>query len=267
MEQAQDFLDESLALAAIVDPLDDAQLRQVTQFKNWTIEDVIGHLYMFTKAAMLTLKDTKAFREFFQPIAADLQKGKSLLDTQHDWLGDTGGRKLVSLWREGFEMAARAYSTADPKARLAWVGPDMSARSCITARQMETWAHGQELFDCLGLERVDTDRIRNIAHLGISTYGWTFVNRKMEVPEPMPHVRLVAPSAAIWEWNDQQEDNMVSGTATEFCQIVTQTRNVADTAIKTVGEAARLWMENAQCFAGPPHPPPAPGSRHRVVER
>jgi uncharacterized protein (TIGR03084 family) len=265
MEQADDFLEESRALAAIVDPLDDAQLKQVTQFKNWTVEDVIGHLYMFTKAATLTLQDAGAFQAFFRPIAADLQKGKSLLETQHEWLDDTGGRALVALWREGFEEAANAYSKADPKARLAWVGPDMSARSCITARQMETWAHGQEVFDRLGVERVDTDRIRNIAHLGINTYGWTFVNRKMEVPEPMPHVRLAAPSGAVWEWNDRQDDNMVSGSATEFCQVVTQTRNVADTSIQTAGEAARLWMENAQCFAGPPHPPPAPGSRHRAV--
>jgi len=267
VEQAQDFLEESLALAAIVEPLDEAHLKQVTQFKNWTIEDVIGHLYMFTRAAALTLRNTEDFQAFFRPIAADLQKGKSLLETQHDWLGDTGGRVLVTLWREGFEETAEAYSTADPKARLAWAGPDMSARSCITARQMETWAHGQEIFDCLGLERVDTDRIRNIAHLGISTYGWTFVNRRMEVPEPMPYVRLDAPSGAVWEWNDSQNDNMVSGSATEFCQVVTQTRNVADTSIRTVGEAAKSWMENAQCFAGPPHPPPAPGSRHRVVNR
>ena len=57
----------------------------------------------------------------------------------------------------------------------------MSARSSITARQMETCAHAQEVFDCLGQYRADTDRIRNIAHLEVNTFGWTFVNRGEEV--------------------------------------------------------------------------------------
>ena len=53
----------------------------------------------------------------------------------------------------------------------------------------------------------------------------------------------------------------IIGSAVEFCQVVTQTRNIADTGLKLVGETARNWMQNAQCFAGPPETPPAPGSR------
>ena len=44
----------------------------------------------------------------------------------------------------------------------------MSVRSSISARLMETWAHGQEVYDVLGVLRVNSDRIRNIAHLGIN---------------------------------------------------------------------------------------------------
>ncbi len=264
MQQATDFLEESRALDALVAPLGAEQLKTVTQFKDWTIEDVIGHLHMFNHGALLTLKDRAAFGTFMGPIAKAFQQGKSLRQLQYDWLGDTTGLRLAASWREGFEELADAYSTADPKARLAWAGPDMSARSCITARQMETWAHGQEVFDVLGEERVDTDRIRNIAHLGVTTFGWTFANRKQPVPDPAPFVSLTAPSGATWEWNEPQEDNCVSGPATGFCQVVTQTRNVADTQIETVGPAAEYWMQNAQCFAGPVEAPPAPGTRFRV---
>jgi len=35
--------------------------------------------------------------------------------------------------------------------RVKWIGVDMSARSCLTARLMETWAHGQEIYDILGV--------------------------------------------------------------------------------------------------------------------
>jgi uncharacterized protein (TIGR03084 family) len=66
-------------------------------------------------------------------------------------------------------MAAR-FAAADPFARVPWVGPDMSVRSAITARLMETWAHGQAAYDLLGVVRRNTDRIRNIAVLGVNTY-------------------------------------------------------------------------------------------------
>ena len=139
----------------------------------------------------------------------------------------------------------------------------MSARSSITARLMETWAHGQAVYDMLGVERVNADRIRNIAVLGINTFGWTFATHKQPLPAIAPHVRLTAPSGAIWTWNEPSETDLIEGSATEFCQVVTQVRNIADTRLKVVGEAATRWMAIAQCFAGPPETPPAPGTRFR----
>jgi hypothetical protein len=59
------------------------------------------------------------------------------------------------------------FGVADPSQRVKWAGPDMSVRSAITARLMETWAHGQAIYDVLGVERRDEDRIRNIAVLGV----------------------------------------------------------------------------------------------------
>ena len=264
MQQADDFLEESNSLFAIVSPLNDEQLLIVTQFKKWTIEDIIGHLHIFNHAAKLALESSEAFNAFFAPMVNDLAVGKSLLDFQRDWLGKVKGRELVEVWRAGYEDIAAIYGNADPKQRITWVGPPMSARSSITARQMETWAHGQAVFDTLGLEREDSDRIKNIVHMGVGTYGWTFINRKWEVPDPAPYVELTAPSGEVWQWNEEQDDNCVSGLATEFCQIVTQTRNVADTNITTVGEAASRWMANAQCFAGQPHDAPKVGTRFKV---
>jgi uncharacterized protein (TIGR03084 family) len=75
-------------------------------------------------------------------------------------------------------------------------------------------------------------------------------------------VRLSAPSGGVWEWNDPAPDNKVEGSALEFCQVVTQTRNAADTALIAMGAPAKEWMRLAQCFAGPPEDPPAPGLRH-----
>ena len=187
-----------------------------------------------------------------------------MLDAQYEWLDGLSGRPLFDAWWQECQTTADLYAEANPKHRVKWAGPDMSARSSITARQMEIWAHGQEVFDRLGQVRTDTDRIKNIAHLGVTTFGWTFINRKEAVPEPAPYVKLTAPSGAVWEWNDPQEDNWVQGTAGEFCQVVAQTRNVADTKIETRGPIATRWMAVAQCFAGAAVDPPAPGTRHVV---
>ena len=154
------------------------------------------------------------------------------------------------------------FAEADPKARLKWAGPEMSGASMATARLMETWAHGQEIYDHAGVVRQNEDRISNIVMLGVNTYGWTYATRKCEPPGPMPHLVLKAPSGAVWTYGEPSAASRVEGLAEEFCQVVTQTRNIADTSLKLTGDVAADWMSKAQCFAGPPSPPPAPGTRY-----
>ncbi|WP_417620894.1 TIGR03084 family metal-binding protein [Parasphingorhabdus sp.] len=269
MQEAQDFKDESDTLATLLAHADDDLLSTVTQFKNWTIEDVIGHLHIWNLAALMTLQEPQAFQRFLSNIMGAFKAGKNHVEAQYEWIdehaGGIRGRALFDAYCDYYPKLAAAYGEADPEARVAWAGPDMTTRSKIIARQMETWSHGQEIFDILGEERKDGDRVRNIAHLGVTTYGWTFRNRRLEPPAPKPFVQLTAPSGAIWEWNDPQDDNLVRGNAVEFAQVVTQTRNIDDTALETAGDTARQWMEIAQCFAGAPETPPAKGVRRRVI--
>lgn len=262
MQQAVDFLEESKALADVVEPLSEDDFHIPTQFKGWTIDDVIGHLHMFNVGALVTLRDGgDAFAAFFAPVANGMARGKTIRDMQYPWLDGLQGRRLFDAWRETFHEVARAYSDADPRRRLRWAGPDMSALSCITARQMETWAHGQEVFDVLGVERREMDRIRNIAHLGVTTFKWTFLNRGLNVPDLQPFVELSGPTGDVWTWGERQADSSISGEAVDFARVVSQVRNIADTRLAVRGDVAREWMAMAQCFAGPPETPPAPGTR------
>ncbi|MEM8748790.1 MAG: TIGR03084 family metal-binding protein [Pseudomonadota bacterium] len=266
MQQALDFRAESEALDLLLSSCNDATFARPTQFKNWSIGDIIGHLHMFNFAARLSLEAPHEFPAFAKPVHKGLVAGRSMMDMQAEWLDGLSGSRLFDTWRLEYLKTADAFAHIDPKARLKWIGPDMSARSSITARQMETWAHGQAVFDVLGTVRQDTDRIRNIAHLGVATFGWTFTNRRQPVPDPMPFVALTAPSGAIWTRGEDQEKDRVSGSAVGFCQIVAQTRNVADTDIVAVGDTARHWMKIAQCFAGPPHDPPRAGQRFMATK-
>ncbi len=261
MQQAEDFREESRILAAVLEPLSEADFFQKTQFKGWTIDDVLGHLHIFNHAAVLALEDGDKFHTFFGGMSKLMQEGASLLQAQYPWLDGLKGRALFEEWRTLSEKVADDFAKADPKARLEWAGPSMSARSSITARQMETWAHGHEVFDLQGATRGESDRIKNIVILGVNTFGWTYQVRKWDVPEAMPFLELTAPSGAVWTFGEDTSGNRITGSAVGFAQTVTQTRNWADTDLVATGDVAQQWMENAQCFAGGVEPPPAKGTR------
>ena len=197
LEQAKDFREESEALFALLDTLGDQGWEQKTQFKGWTINDVVAHLHFGNYAADLSLRDGAAFMAFMRGLASARTQAGGHLGFTHAWLQGAQGRALVRQWRAFYLEMAERFAAADPKMRVKWVGPDMSVRSSITARLMETWAHGQAVYDGLGHVRRDTDRIKNIAVLGINTFGWTFANRGLRVPAEVPAVRLTAPSGAI----------------------------------------------------------------------
>ncbi len=261
--QVRDFLDESDALYQLLQPHRDADFERETQFKGYTLHDVVAHLHHWNQAADLSLRDAAGFRRFAEQVAKGIAAGRRLPELADAWLEGVRGKSLLEAWHDFCRELADHFAAADPQARVEWMGPPMSVRSSITARLMETWAHGQEVYDLLGVERVERDRIQNIALLGVKTFGWTFANRGERVPEERPYVRLAAPSGALWEWNEPRDDERVEGRASEFCQVVTQVRNVADTELRVVGEAARRWMSIAQCFAGPAADPPPPGTRFR----
>ena len=264
MQQAHDYLAEVDELSNLLrDQLESIFLKK-TLFKSWTVNDVIGHLYMFDFAALKSLQNENEFAKIYSNVSSHLDQGMSLLESQYPFLTELSGKNLFERWYGNSRKLGAAFAGADPSVRLKWFGPEMSAKSSITARQMETWAHGQEIFDVLGVKRTAHDRIKNICHLGVATFGWSFTNRGLKVPDHTPYVRLISPSGKIWEWGDSGSSSSINGNASEFAEVVTQVRNVQDTKLKSEGAIAKNWMKIAQCFAGQPENPPAKGSRFTV---
>ncbi|NVK31976.1 MAG: TIGR03084 family protein [Gammaproteobacteria bacterium] len=259
MKQTDDFLAESNALAAIVEDMSANDLKRVTQFKDWTIEDVIVHLYFW---------NLQADRSIFNPAPFAAQIGKIVSDIDANGMRAVEnasirlrGSELVQTWQQHYRDFCGRLQSIDPKMRVKWAGPDMSVRSSITARQMETWAHGHEVFDLLGLQREDDDRIENIVILGVNTFQWSHHVQGLEIPARLPYLRLTAPSAEIWEFGETSSYNHIEGSAVAFAQVVTQTRNVANTDLQVNGPVAERWMATAQCFAGGKATPPSQGTR------
>ena len=261
LEQAIHFKEESDALYKLLINADKNSFKLKTQFKSWTINDVLYHLHVWNIAALLSLKNENEFKEFMQNFMEAVKSGNSAREYEKILSDNAEGLDLLNLWKETYEKISNEFAKSDPKKRVKWAGPDMSVRSSITARHMETWAHGQEIFDQLGCERIDTDRIKNIVVIGVNTFGWAYINRNLSIPAKMPKLSLLSPSNELWEWNEDNKENMISGSATEFSQVVTQVRNINDTSLKVSGKIANEWMSIAQCFAGPPENPPEKGTR------
>lgn len=252
----RDFLAECEALEALVAPLDDRQFLRRTAFHGWTTRDEVMHLHFLDVLTMMAIEEEEAFVSEVASIRRWQAAGVELSDLMRDRYRHFDRPGLLAAWRDGFHRLAGLFAVCDPARRMKWFGPDMSLSSAAGARQMEVWAHGQDIYDLFNVTRVNADRIRNICELGVRTYGWTFRNRKMEPPGPLPAVELTGPSGARWRWGGEGSTDIVSGPAADFAAVVTRRRHVDDTELVATGPAARQWMELAQCFAGPPADPP-----------
>ena len=64
LQQAYDFCEESNAVYDLLSNLSDNDFNEKTQFKGWTINNVIGHLHVWNHAADLSLKDGEEWKNF-----------------------------------------------------------------------------------------------------------------------------------------------------------------------------------------------------------
>lgn len=251
---ADDLRAEQEALDDIVAPLTDEQWAQSTPSPGWSVADQIGHLTYFDGAAASAIADPAAFTASVgELMAADDRDALTL----HRHLAPP---ELLAAWRANRRQLADVATGLEDGTRVAWYGPSMGAKSFLTARLMECWAHGQDVTDALGVERVATDRLRHVARLGVITRGWSYANRGLEPPPGDVQVELTAPSGALWRFGPDGAVAAVTGPALDFCLVVTQRRHPDDTALQATGDIARDWLARAQAFAGPPTDGPAPRS-------
>jgi len=256
----RDFREECDDIAALLDAQPESVFARTTQFKDWTVGDIIRHIHVFNLAAFWSLTDPAKFQSFILPAMGEIAK-HGHVGFHRAYFSDQTDAQVYAAWSEFLPEMLAAFRDADPDARVEWAGPPMSVQSSLIARQMEHWAHAQAIYDVLGAVRVNTDRLYWIAELGVRTYSWSHKVRGEAPPRPKPYVELNAPSGAVWRWNDPQEENSVRGSAVGFAQTVTQCRNWRDTSLTCIGETAMHWMKTAQCFAGAPETPPEIGER------
>jgi uncharacterized protein (TIGR03084 family) len=251
-----DLAAEHADLDDLVSVLDETQWRLQTPSPGWTVADQISHLWFFDQRALLALTDADAFADDIQWLLANggtdasIEPGRSLEPAE-----------LLHRWRHDRQRLVDEASVLDPSVRVPWYGPAMAARSFVTARLMESWAHGQDVADALRVVRRPSTRLRHVAHLGVRARPFSYAVNGLTMPAVEVAVRLTGPDGELWEWGPAgaQPDDLVSGPAVDFCLVVTQRRHLADTRLSVVGDAAAQWLAIAQAFAGAAGPGRTPG--------
>ncbi|GAA4629024.1 TIGR03084 family metal-binding protein [Actinoallomurus vinaceus] len=224
-----------------------------TPAEGWTVRDQVIHLAWFDEAAVRAATDPDAFREEVRTLIAEGFDTDRIVAERRSMPGE----EVLDWFRTARDRMAEVLAGLEPKARIPWYGPDMGAASFTTARLMETWAHGQDVADAVGVGRTPTDRLRHIAQIGVRTLPWSFTVHGRPVPQTPVRVELTLPSGAGWAAGPEEAADLVQGPALDFCLVVTQRRHRDDVDLTVAGPVAEEWMEVAQAFAG------APGSGRR----
>ena len=246
-----DLRAESDELDALVTPLAEDRWAAPTPAAGWTIAHQIGHLLWTDRGALAAVTDEAAFGGLLGLAAAD---PIGFVNAGADELAATAPAELLADWRLTRARLHDALLTVPDGRKLPWFGPPMSAASMATARMMETWAHGLDVADALGVKRPSTERLRSIAHIGVRTRDYAFVINNLAPPAEPFLVELRGPGGDIWSWGPPDAAQRVTGSAEDFCFLVTQRRPASALDVTAQGPDAQRWLRIAQAFAGPPGP-------------
>lgn len=228
----------------------------MTPAPGWTVHHQIAHLEFFDRAAVRAATEPESFER--DRVAFDRDADTYQRNAVVAGLAATPS-VLLDRWRRQRVRFRQVFEQLDPSMRVPWYGPPMKVASKITARLMETWAHGQDVMDALGGTRAQSARLRHVAHIGVLARPYSFAMHQLPAPDEDVFVDLVGPDDERWTWGPDAAVNTVTGTALDFCLVVTRRRHVADTGLVATGPVATAWVEIAQSFAGDPGHGRTPG--------
>jgi uncharacterized protein (TIGR03084 family) len=212
---------------------------------SWDVRDTVSHLAHTDEVAIDTMTGG--------PNALLNVRAQRASSEDVTYLGVLRGRRLsgreVSRWWEEQSALERQHLRAlDPSSRVPW-GLGMGAPAFVTARLMETWAHGLDIAAATGAEVIDTDRLAHIAWLATRAlpYAYSVVGRRP--PEVPIRVELTLPSGALWTSGPDDAANRITGTAGEYCRVFVQRLpRVKALGLHAEGDAAADALEVARAY-------------------
>ncbi len=242
-----DLASEQDSLDLVVADIDEATWQLATDSPGWTIADQISHLQFFDERAALAMNDPAAFGVDRQHLISSAPRDLSVELGRQVSAGE-----LLDAWRQSRRALIEAATKVDPTVRVPWYGPSMAVKSFLTARLMECWAHGHDIAEAVGVQRLPSVRLKHVAHIGVGARAFSLLINQLPEDSRSIRVELTALGGELWTWGDETSDQRVLGDALDFCLVVTQRRALSDSQLTVVGDSATTWMRIAQAFAGAP---------------
>ncbi|MEV5849656.1 TIGR03084 family metal-binding protein [Streptomyces sp. NPDC051985] len=211
----------------------------------WTIAHQIAHLASADANVLIALRTPDEFEAVLKQAEAAGSRYADLDAAE----GAAGPRaELLERWRAGRAEVAAALSGLSPDRAVPWYGSQLTTTLMVPLRLMETWAHGQDIYDTLGAPHPPTGRLRHVAALGVIGRELSFYAAQLPLPAEPFRVELTGPDGRTWAWGPEDAAQRVQGGALDFCLRVTHRRSLAETGLTAVGEDARKWLDIARVF-------------------
>jgi uncharacterized protein (TIGR03084 family) len=216
-----DHSDEVAALDTLLSKISEDDWLKPTPAEGWDVRDSVAHLAVGDEMALecvLMDRIPEGMTRGMEAVAA----GLDAMATFEQELVERGrvleGPEVYSWWRTGNVALGDALAEIDLSRRLHW-GPNLlSPASFVTARLMETWAHGLDCFDALGIDAVDTARLKHVALLGLKALPYAFMVAGIDTPGAV-QLRLRSPSGEEWTLGDPGAPTVIEATAGDWCRV------------------------------------------------
>jgi uncharacterized protein (TIGR03084 family) len=235
---------EQLGLQSVVAEIDEEHWLAPTPAWGWDVRDTIAHLADTDEMAIDTARGG--------PYAINDVATRAASSADVTYHGVLRGRRLagseVGAWWKRTSAAERSmlrHLVAD--ARVPW-GLGMRTPSFVTARLMETWAHGLDVRHALGVAAVDTDRLAHVAWLATRALPYAYSFAGLEPPAAPLRVELSLPSGASWMLGPEDAADRITGPAGDYCRVFVHRLPFADTNLVIEGAAARSAVAVARAF-------------------
>jgi enediyne biosynthesis protein E11 len=251
-----DLIAEGEELDKLVASLDPSQWALPTPAPGWTIAHQVAHLASIVKLAELAASNPEAFKAATAGAAADFDGAVHAALEPYLALPPD---KLLGRWRVERAAATKALAAVPPDQTVPWLARPLPPTILASAGIMELFAHGQDIADAAGADRVYTDRIVHLTGFAVHTWDFGYLVRGLTPPEEEFRFEITAPSGELWEFGPAGSTQKVTGPAVDFCLLVTRRRHRDDLRVTASGAHANQWLDIAQAYRGSPGQGRSPG--------